>query len=144
MADHLSVDIQGGAELLRKLRALGPLAMRTAAGSLYRSAESIMTTSKDRYVPVDTGNLKASGHVQQPEIDGDTVVVVMGFGGPAGGRPTQRHSEDVGYAVAVHENRDARHPVGQWKYLETPLKAAVPDIERELKASIEDAFETLA
>jgi hypothetical protein len=141
--NELSVELKGSAELQRKLRALGTSALKVAAGSLYRSAEAIMTLSKDKYVPVDTGNLKASGHVELPQIEGSQITVVLGYGGPAGARPTQSHSKDVGYAVHVHENPNARHTVGQWKYLETPLKAGVPDIIRELKDSIEEAFKAV-
>ena len=111
--------------------------IRFASGRvLTLEAEEIMRISKEQYVPVDTGNLRASGHVQPFTINGDKVSVVFGFGGPS-----------AEYALAVHENPRAgktkgKSPkgrkyktwskVGQWKYLETPLKERVPVINQNL------------
>ena len=158
----ISWDLRGNEELTRKLRALGPLAVKACAGGLFRSAETIMTTSKNVFVPVDTGNLRASGHVRLPEVNGGLITIDFGFGGPAGigNMPGENsNSTDVGYAEAVHENPRAGKTggfspsgkkykrysqVGQWKYLETPVKAATQDIVNELAASINDEFKTLA
>jgi hypothetical protein len=143
MADKtIEVNIEGNAALLKKLRALGKAALPAARGSLYRSAESIMRVSKDQYVPIDTGNLKATGHVELPVAENNSVLVVMGYGGPAGCQPGV--NKDVGYAVYVHEIQKNYRNGRQWKYLEVPLKAGVQDIEKNLKADIEEAFETLA
>ena len=88
---------------------------------LYQDAEEVMTESKERYVPVLTGALRASGHVGQPKANGSRVSVELGFGGPA-----------VGYAEYVHEDLNAQHAVGQAKYLEIPLRAKLTQIERDL------------
>jgi hypothetical protein len=98
---------------LKRLREHGPQAL---AREMYREGEEIMTASKARYVPVDTGTLRSTGHVQQPDIRADgTITVRMVYGGPA-----------APYALAVHEipPERAQHPVGQWKYLETPALEA--------------------
>jgi hypothetical protein len=137
MAEKLTIEITGGKALDRKMRELGPRALQAAAGSLYRSSERIMTRSKDHFCPVDTGNLRATGHVRMPEVQGKEVRVVMGYGGTAGGKP-------VGYAVYVHEVNKNYKNGKQWKYLETPLKEAIPDIVRALREDINDAYETLA
>jgi len=71
------------------------LFLQAAAKALYEEAEMIMTDSKENYVPVQTGNLKSSGHVQLPVISGSQVSVTMGYGGPA-----------AKYALAVHEGLD--------------------------------------
>jgi hypothetical protein len=67
----------------------------------------------------------------------------MGYGGPS-----------APYALAVHENPRAGQTggispkgqpyehwahTGQWKYLETPLKAAVPDITAKMKTDVDGA-----
>lgn len=81
-------------------------------GSLMLEGEVIMRKSKT-IVPVDTGTLRGSGHVRQPEKDGSKVVVTLGFGGPASA-----------YALYQHE-RDLNHPgQGQKKYLEQPANEA--------------------
>jgi hypothetical protein len=112
-----SFQVQGVAELNAKLRALGENIPEEAGAELYRQAEDVMGDSKQNYVPVDTGTLKSSGYVELPERDGDQLRVEMGYGGAA-----------APYAIYVHERLDVRHPVGQAKFLELPLLAAVETI----------------
>lgn len=105
-----------------------PAVLKAAAGVLYRSASNVMADSVQNYVPVETGTLRSSAHVEQPRPDGAGLVsVTFGYGGPA-----------APYAWNVHENprsgkTGGRSPsgqkyrrwakVGQWKYLETPFQA---------------------
>lgn len=120
--------IVGGDKLraaLQKLAAAGP---QILAGALYREAEAIMTEAKQR-TPVKTGNLRASGQVHAPEITGTGVTVTLGFGNAA-----------VGYAVYVHENLTARHPVGEAKFLERPLLAAAEGMDARLATAISGAI----
>lgn len=125
----VSFEIQGSQELARKLTALGPKAVKAASASLYRSAETIMTRSRDEFCPINTGALKSTGTVGLPEIDGSNVRVELGYGGPT-----------VGYAIFVHEmNKNYNHGK-QWKYLETPLKEGIPDIERNLNDDLDEAL----
>ncbi len=133
MPDNFSVKLDGGDELFRKLKQLGPEALKTAAASLYRSAERTMTRSKEDFVPVDTGALRSTGTVMPPEITQNNITVELGYGGPS-----------VDYAVIVHEDPSAHHkPPTQWKYLETPLKEDEPLIVTDLIHDLNDAFEHL-
>lgn len=128
----MTVELKGVRELIRRLDST-PAAVRDACGKgLYRFGEKIMSESKDRYVPVDTGTLKRSGRVDRPEISGDNVSVKLSYGGAA-----------QAYALVQHERTDFHHPHGQAKYLETPVKIhgtqagvnqfLVPEIRRELE-----------
>ena len=90
---------------IAQLRASSDEVLQAAASVLTVQAETIMTTSKKRDVPVDEGPLRASGHVQKPERSLSQVSVLLGFGGPAGsGNRGESNDEDVGYAVRVHED----------------------------------------
>lgn len=82
------------------------------ASAMYTEAELIMTDSKANYVPVVTGQLSNSGTVLKPEIKPSSVIVKLGYGGPA-----------APYALAVHE---APPSWGQHKpkYLSRPLNKA--------------------
>lgn len=67
-----------------------------------------------RRTPVDTtpnaphpGQLRDSGKVEKPERIGRRIYVTLSFA--------------TDYAVFVHEDPDALHPVGQWKYMESVL-----------------------
>lgn len=112
--------VQGGDALADALVARGEAKVRALFKALYREAEETMTLSKEQYVPVDLGVLRASGHVVIP--DGSALEIEIGFGGPAGtGNQGETNEEGVGYAVYVHEDLSAHHDVGQAKYLEVPL-----------------------
>lgn len=104
-----SITLENPAPLMAALQALGPQAQGAAAGVLRQEAELLMTQAKG-LTPVDTGALRASGHVQPPEETATGVAVTLGFGGPV-----------VEYAVYVHEDLAASHPVGQAKFLEQPV-----------------------
>lgn len=136
----ITITEQGGEELKAAVESLGASAPKVIAGSLYRSAERIMADSKEHYVPVDSGNLRAGGFVESPEIGSHGITVTLGYAGP--------------YALAVHENPRAgktgglspsgRHykhwaAVGEWKYLETPWKLAAPQIAEDLTQDVEAA-----
>lgn len=90
------------------------------ASALYQEAQIEMTEAKKRTpvwnpavrVPrgIVPGALRASGFVHLPERRGSHISVTLSFGGAA-----------VDYAVYVHEDPDAFHAIGQWKYLESVL-----------------------
>lgn len=124
-----SFQLQGFDKVKAALTKLGRAAPKAAAAAIKQEAEEIMTASKE-LVPVDTGSLRDSGHVTDPEVNAGTVSVELAYGGPA-----------APYALYVHEipppeigapaseqwqpgTRTAQHVNGEWKYLEKPFKAA--------------------
>lgn len=94
------------------------------ARALYAEAQEIRTVSMRR-TPVDTGTLRASHMVSEPTIQGNTIEVRIGVGGPA-----------APYALYVHENLSARHGVGQAKFLESAVLEAMPTLARRIAARI--------
>ncbi len=120
MALKITARLRGSRALRRELKRRGKEAPKALGRALFQEGEQIMSASK-RIVPVNTGALRASGHVQLPVIQGRRVSVTLGYGGAA-----------APYAVFVHE-RPARHnPPTQWKYLEIPLFEAVPGMAGRL------------
>lgn len=92
---------------------------RTVNRSLARGVRSGLTEAgmvwhgdAVRITPVDTGQLRQS---LTWELTG-----VGSFMESASGRV--RLGSNLEYAPAVHENLDAHHPVGQAKFIETPLR----------------------
>lgn len=116
--------VVGGAEMKANLLELARKSRKAIERAVYEFAEVEMTEMK-RQVPVDTGTLKASGYVEKPKRDGDTVSVEMGFGGAA---------ED--YAIPVHEDLEAFHRVGNAKFVERPLAESAPHFADRVAASI--------
>ena len=104
----------------------------TVVAALYGIAEEIMTESKE-IVPVDTGNLKSTGHVQRPELHGRVAEVTLGYGG------TAANGEEVGYAWWVHETLEAHHKEpSKAKYLEDPINEHMNDIDGRLARALDD------
>lgn len=128
----IKLEITGIASAKRKLRALRKEVLDAMAKSLYQSAEDPIMRESKRETPVDTGTLRSSGHVEQPEVRrrAGTVEVMMGYGGPAG------NGEHVGYAVYVHENLTAHHPVGKARYLVDPFNRNAHVVMRYLEKDI--------
>ena len=128
-----------GADALKaKLAELEGKVTQTVGAALYEVGNRVMTDSKENYVPVATGTLRRSGFVGLPEVAGPKVSVSVGYNTP--------------YALRTHENPRAgktggRSPQGQpykryarrgeWKFLETPLKAHSPEMAAELRKGID-------
>lgn len=111
----MSIQLTGISQFMSFLTSLED--MHTVVGSaLFNEAQPIMTASKQQ-CPVDTGALRATGNVEKPEFHGDSVTVRLTYGGAA-----------APYAIYVHENVSAHHPVGNAKFLEVPLRAAIPGL----------------
>lgn len=131
------ITIDGVDKLQARLR---KLAIKTPAGvgaALFQEAQGIMAESKESFVPVDLGTLRVSGKVQKPNIMPVGATVTMGYGGSA-----------APYALAIHEHpSDASPPTwgsddvnfkrGGPKYLEKPLRNAIPGMLARLRVKIE-------
>lgn len=137
----MTIRVNGMDKLMGHLQRLGPQAEPALAAALREEGERIMTASKATFVPVDQGPLRASGFVEQTT----PLVVTLGY--------------DEVYALAVHENPRAGHTggyspsgkkykhwatVGQWKYLETPFKAAISGMVDRLAATLQRWFDGTA
>jgi hypothetical protein len=124
MADGLTFTVNTR-RFEQALQRYGQAQPSRAAGALYREGERIMTEAKRR-TPVDTGALRASGFVHPPVVTGQRITLLLGFGGAA-----------APYALIVHEDLQARHTVGQAKYLESVLHEALPGMDDRLAADLE-------
>jgi len=97
---------------------------RGAVGAaLYQEGLGIMMGAL-RLVPVDTGRLRATGYVAPPKEGPGGPTVELGFG--------------TKYAVYVHERTDLNHPVGEAKYLQTPLEKAKSGYVRRIAMRARD------
>ena len=113
---------------------------RAIGAALYQEAEAIMADSKENYVPVVTGALRASGHVNPPVYAGSVVSVMLGYG-----------NSSVRYAAKTHENPRSGKTggvspkgkpyapgtwsrVGQWKFLELPIQKVLPVLPQRIAA----------
>lgn len=112
------ISFRGGREMQVKMQRLAK-EMPERMGRALRIEMETEVTEMKRRTPVDItpnaphpGNLRNSLHVEGPEQRGDTVSVAA--------------VTNVDYAIYVHENPDAYHPVGQWKFMESVLNESAP------------------
>lgn len=89
------------AEIARKLKEIPALSL----SGLLIAGHDVIALSKER-TPVDTGTLKAD---QDASRQGDDVVLRV----------------RSNYAVYVHEDLEARHEVGQAKFLESAARDSI-------------------
>lgn len=91
---------------------------------LYREATGIIEAGR-QITPVDTSTLRAAEGVAEPVRDGDHIVVELGVGGAAGDKINPQTGQAASsYALFVHENLEAFHPVGSAKFIELPFNQA--------------------
>lgn len=72
-----------------------------------RKEGEITKADSMKNTPIEYGALRGSHEVIGPESDGRDIEVQVTVGGPS-----------ADYAVYVHENLEAHHPVGEAKFLE--------------------------
>lgn len=120
--------VTGQERLGPKLGAVQRAIAQELAAALYQECEATMAVSKAQYAPVETGALRSSGFVEPPKVSGTTVVVRLGYGGAA-----------KEYALIVHERLGVNHPVGQAKYLETPVLERLPGMATRIRARVAGA-----
>lgn len=106
--------LKGLTEMQRKLRVFGNKFPDEVGRALYQETQVELTEVKRR-TPVDKGPLRASEHVVGPVIvargaNSRMVFTLIVAGGPS-----------APYARYVHEDPDAFHKVGQWKYIESVI-----------------------
>lgn len=106
------MEVTGLPALKSKLRDLGKRYGDRVARGL-KKAGLFLQREAQELCPVDTGNLK-NGASTRSEGNGIDTVVTVGF--------------QAAYAVFVHENKNARHPVGQAKFLERPAREKVGEM----------------
>lgn len=115
-------------ESVRKIRDAIP---QQAAAALYHEAQ-IEVTEMKRRTPVDItpnaphpGNLRNSIHAELPEFRGNRIVVIVATGAEAP------------YAIYVHENPDAFHPIGEWKFMESVINESAPHMAQRVAMRLE-------
>lgn len=107
-------ELTGGTQLAARLARLAVEAPKELARALYEEA-LVETKESMRRTPVDTGALRGSHVTERPVIDQGEISVAIRVGGPA-----------APYAVIVHEDLEADHPVGQAKFLESTILESAP------------------
>lgn len=130
MAGIVIKGVRGAQEMVAKLRQITTEFPERVERALYQEAQIEVTEMKKR-TPVDTtpnaphpGNLRNSIHVEEPTRKGKHIQVTVATGAQAP------------YAIYVHENPDAFHPVGEWKFMESVLNESRPHMAARIARRI--------
>jgi hypothetical protein len=119
----LTVEVLNIDETLAALASLGAKIVPLVAMAAMHEAEYELPLTRDR-VPIDTGELRLSGRVEGPHMEGGvTATADIAYGGPPGSGGL--NDVDVNYAIIVHEDLSARHPIGQAKYVESVVREEI-------------------
>jgi hypothetical protein len=125
--NKVTASFKGLDVLINNLKLAEEKAPALLSKALYEEALATLVDSQ-LLVPVDTGALRASGGVKQPEIVGKKIEVTMYYGGPA-----------APYALFVHEIARYKHaPPTQYKFLEAPALKRVPVLTKNLGIRVAD------
>jgi hypothetical protein len=89
---------------------------------IHDELEQVELPETQRRVPVKYGDLKSTGRVTEPETRGNTTSCSIAYGGES------TNGKDVDYALYVHENLEAEHPIGEAKYVSGPLNESAPHL----------------
>jgi hypothetical protein len=109
--------VEGVGDVLGRLEALNKRILNATKANMKSVSKALLEDAKTR-VPIDTGELIRSGYTRQV---GHTSFV--GFTAP--------------HAAKVHERLDIKHPRGQAKFLEQPLRDEVPYFADDLAKGID-------
>jgi hypothetical protein len=99
----------GGDVMLSKILNIAREMPEKVGKAIAQEAE-IEATEVKRRTPVDLGALRSSIHVEGPHYERSSIYASIVAGGVA-----------APYAIIVHEDLAAFHPVGQAKYLESVI-----------------------
>jgi len=114
-------DLNSNKRIIEELKRKLPTAIERI---LWEEGQKVMNESVP-LCPIDTGRLRASRYVRTPKTTGNRTTMELGY--------------STDYAVYVHENLEAYHkPPTQAKFLETPLRQHLPEIEKLIGEAIEE------
>lgn len=104
----------GGLAMKRRLANLKRTVPEQVEHALYLEAEIEVTEVKKR-TPVDKGTLRGTVHQEGPTRNFRRIYTLIVAGGPA-----------APYALFVHEDLEAHHPVGEAKFIESVVTESRP------------------
>ena len=126
----ISLDLQGLAEVTQRLQRLQRPQAHVLGEALYREGNDIMGRSVT-LVPVDTGLLRSSAHVERPIEQGPIVSVTMSYGS----------NGLVPYAAIVEFDVTMNHPHGgQSHFFQQAVFEATPGFPQRIAQAIAPAL----
>jgi hypothetical protein len=109
--------VSGSEEIMRNLRSKTKDKWQETVDAFIDISEEIMAESVER-CPVKTGTLRRSATVQVAKQTDTVCEIKLGY--------------NTEYAIYVHENLEAHHPIGEAKFLENPVNEHAKNIASDI------------
>lgn len=123
--------MKGVGQFNRNIEIGGKRMINNVERAAYGEAQVEVTEIKRR-TPVDItedaphpGQLRNSIHAEEPVREGKKIIITIATG------------QEAPYGIYVHENPDAFHPVGQWKFIESVLNESRPYMAQRIASRAE-------
>lgn len=127
---NVRVEMTGVAEVSQKLAQLIPAPMAPLGEALRDEGNQIIRIA-NTLVPVDTGNLRSTGHVEAPVQAGPVVSVSLGYG----------QGDIAPYAARIEFDVTLNHPHGgQAHFFQQPLFAATAGLLQRVATALRGAL----
>ena len=125
----ITITLTGMADVTQQLQRLVTAPLAATGEALYEEGNRIMGQSV-QLVPIDTGLLRSTSHVERPVTTGARVEVELSYG-----------SHGVApYAAIVHWDVTVNHPHGQSHYLQAPLFQATNGFAQRIAAALQGSL----
>lgn len=116
----MKVEVVDLDKVIARLAQLGEQVIGVATIAAYHEAEVEFPMTQDQVPIGPTGQLRLSGRIEGPDFSqGNELTVGIAYGGPPG---SGLNDMDVDYAMQVHEDLEAHHPIGKAKYVEDVVR----------------------
>lgn len=116
------MDMKSMATLFSNMKGVLSMAIIEGGEAMYEFATDVIMLQSAEECPKDTWTLVSTGYVNRPVIMSNSVVVELGYGGTEDKKNPKSGLMASQYAVEVHENLLYKHPVGNAKFFENPVK----------------------
>jgi len=123
------VVIVGEKALLARLSIEADRITERSAKALAKAGDEIIRVTTPK-VPIDTSELRGRSFNEGPLLSRDTYIQIVGY---------EKYDKNYldQYAASVHEDMQARHRVGQAKYLEAGMQEASRYLLKYLQREIQ-------
>lgn len=123
---NASFEIRGTKQVNRKLQDYADLFPEVAADALFDQMHDVLEPEVYESTPEKYGDLRSTIRTEESVRKGKIISCSIVAGG-----------DEAPYALFVHEDLDAFHPIGDAKYIERPLNRAARSFGQELGARLQ-------
>lgn len=116
----LNISVTAVDEITNRIEELMKSRVKDVAAAMFQIGHAVRANAIQQ-TPLDFGPLRGSAYVTAPEVTESSVMVEIGYGGPA-----------AAYAVEQHERLDFAHEVGNAKFLENAINKAAPTLVSDI------------